>query len=301
MKRSGSYRAAFFLGSIEDPELVIKVQRFGDSLYHTDRFEFVRMDALTMERLTSSDRIVDIYGHCAVTVLTEFLPTELDVTAVPIQRRVRQDRTIKAQKRSQETKPLNQLGDVEKLDISLQMAEAIADLHGFKDGVLVHDDIQLPQFLFAKNNKIKLNDFNRGEAMLYNEKKGEYCRYRNGDGGGDWRAPEEYADKPLNEKIDVWSFGNNVYSVLTGLFVYYSALDADMKTDYKHIKKIILEGELTPIDPAYRSRSFIEGKLVEIIEKCWTHEPDKRPSIFEIVKELRAVKMEYEMRNTNFH
>merc|ERR1712113_1075110 len=101
------------------------------------------------------------------------------------------------------------------------MAEAIADLHGFKDGVIVHDDIQLPQFLFSKEGKIKLNDFNRGEAMLYNEDKGEYCRYRNGAGGGDWRAPEEYEDGYLNEKIDVWSYGNNVYAILTGLYVFH--------------------------------------------------------------------------------
>ena len=252
-----------------------------------------------MERLTASERIVDIYGHCAVTVLTEFFPKELERTAVPFQRRERQNNNVERQKKMKETKTLNQLTPIEKLEISLQMAEAIADIHGFKDGVIVHDDIQLSQFLFTKDNKIKLNDFNRGEVMLYNEKKGEYCRYKNGPGGGDWRAPEEYADDPLNEKIDVWSFGNNVYSVLTGLFVYYWEMDSKKDTNYKNIKKIILEGELTPIDPVYRTRNFIEGKLVEIIEKCWKHEPDDRPSIFEIVKELRDVKMEFNKGNSN--
>ena len=29
-----------------------------------------------------------------------------------------------------------------------------------------------------------------------------------------WRAPEEYYDKPLNEQIDIWSLGNNVSGVL---------------------------------------------------------------------------------------
>ena len=55
-----------------------------------------------------------------------------------------------------------------------------------------------------------LNDFNRAEIMLFNEKDQEYCRYRNNPGHGDWRAPEEYYDKPLDEKIDIWSLGNNV-------------------------------------------------------------------------------------------
>lgn len=59
------------------------MQRFGDTHYASDRYEFVRMDALIMERLTASDRIVDIYGHCAVSVLTEFLPKELEGVATP--------------------------------------------------------------------------------------------------------------------------------------------------------------------------------------------------------------------------
>ena len=36
-----------------------------------------------------------------------------------------------------------------------------------------------------------------------------------------WRAPEEYKDAPLTEKIDVWSLGNNLYSLLTGLDPLY--------------------------------------------------------------------------------
>ncbi len=269
-----------------DPELVIKVQNFEDSRYETDRYEFVRMDALIMERLTASPRIVDVYGHCAVSVLTEYLPKELDGIAAPYVSRYRQTKIVAKQKKENNIKPINNLSVHEKLDITIQMAEAIADLHGFKDGVLIHDDIQLPQFLFSKEGKIKLNDFNRGEAMLFNEKKGEYCHYQNGPGGGDWRAPEEYDDGYLDEKIDVWSFGNNVYSLLTGLYVFYDVFGED---EYKVIKKKILNGEKTVIDPVYQTRSYIEQSLVEIIEKCWTFDPNERPSIFEIIDDLKKI------------
>lgn len=286
LSRSGSYRAAFFLEEIFDPELAIKVQRFHDPNYKMDNYEFVRMDALIMERLTASPRIVDVFGHCAVSVMTEFFPKELDGLAVPWESRTRQRKFVEAQKEQKKTTPANKLTNESKLNIALQMAEAIADLHGFKDGVLIHDDIQLPQFLFTGKDNIKLNDFNRGEAMLFDEKKGEYCRYTNGAGGGDWRAPEEYRDGLLNEKIDVWSYGNNVYSLLTGLYVFYDV------ADYPEIKEKILDGKKTEIDPGYRSRSYIEGKLVEIIEKCWTENPDERPSIFEIVNDLRQIKKE---------
>ena len=61
--------------------------------------------------------------------------------------------------------------------------------------------------------------------MLWDDETQEYCKYKNGKGHGDWRAPEEYADKPLNEKIDVWSIGNNIYSVLTGTYPFYNVED----------------------------------------------------------------------------
>ncbi len=284
--REGSYRAAFLQESPHDPELVMKVQRLKDYHYASDRYEFVRMDALIMERLTASPRIVDVYGHCAASVLTEFLPKELDYVAVPYQSRTRQQQIHEKQKQEMKVKPVNNLTMTERLDVSIQMAETIADLHGFKDGVIVHDDIQLPQFLFAEDGNIKLNDFNRGEVMLFNEKKNEYCRYRNGRGGGDWRAPEEYVDNPLDEKIDVFSYGNNVYSLLTGLFVFYE------EKNYKKIKKMILNGKKAHIDDVYRSGGAIERKLVEIIEKCWTFDPTERPSIFEIIDDLQRFKKE---------
>lgn len=36
-----------------------------------------------------------------------------------------------------------------------------------------------------------------------------------------YRSPEEMRDDPLDEKIDIYSFGNNIYGILTGLWVFY--------------------------------------------------------------------------------
>jgi hypothetical protein len=49
----------------------------------------------------------------------------------------------------------------------------------------------------------------------------------------------------------------------------------------------VINGKLPFIDPRYRTRSFEEGKLVEIMEQCWKYKPDDRPSIFEVVHFLR--------------
>ena len=118
--------------------------------------------------------------------------------------------------------------------------------------------------------------------MLWNEKDLEYCGYLNGPGHGEWRSPEEYADLPLNEKIDVYSLGTNMYAMLTGLLPFYDVEDS------KTVKTRIKQCQTSYIDPRYRNRSLAESKLVEAIEQCWECDPKKRIAIEDVVGILRG-------------
>jgi serine/threonine protein kinase len=89
-------------------------------------------------------------------------------------------------------------------------------------------------------------------------------------------------DTPLNEKIDVWSLGMNMYALLTGLNPFYDESTTEV------VQQMVEDAKKPYIDPRYRSRSFAEGQLVEIIELCWTYDPDERPDIFEIGRLLKA-------------
>ena len=95
-----------------------------------------------------------------------------------------------------------------------------------------------------------------------------------------FRAPEEYMDRPLNEKIDVWSLGINMYYLMTG-----SSVLPEAKTTTEYQERI-MKGQKPPIDPRYPERSFAERTLVEIIERCWIYDPDERIDIFEAVETL---------------
>jgi hypothetical protein len=53
------------------------------------------------------------------------------------------------------------------------------------------------------------------------------------------------------------------------------------------------EGETAFIDDRYRTGSFITGKLVDVMEKCWGFTADDRIDIFEAVRMLRLAKEEY--------
>jgi len=52
------------------------------------------------------------------------------------------------------------------------------------------------------------------------------------------------------------------------------------------------------IDPRYKSRSFIEGRLVEIMNQCHKVNPQERADIFEVVRYLRETRELYRQNQT---
>ena len=203
---AGGYREVFSLVHtfVGQSDLVVMKDILFANDFDYKQYEFVRMDAIVAERLSSSPRTYNIYGFCGLGIISEFFyHGDMDGPFLG-----GDDGAMKAEELQDEAElmPQNHLTGTEKLVLALEMAEAVAVLHGYEGGLIIHDDIQLSQFLFNQNKTgLVLNDFNRAEFPLFDEKAGDYCRYRNGEGGGNWRAPEEYRDEPLLEEIDVWS------------------------------------------------------------------------------------------------
>lgn len=87
--------------------------------------------------------------------------------------------------------PQNNLKPYEKVLIARDMAESLADMHGFVGGVLVHGDNHIDQFLANHDGIMKLGDFNLATILEWNEKKGEYCKREREPWRFRFRAPEE--------------------------------------------------------------------------------------------------------------
>jgi hypothetical protein len=85
-----------------------------------------------MERLTASPRIIDIFGHCGTAVWVEALPYEVEEVIVPGEGYIEQEELHDAEALN----PQNDYTAKEKLEMALVMAESLADLHGFIDGVM---------------------------------------------------------------------------------------------------------------------------------------------------------------------
>jgi serine/threonine protein kinase len=103
------------------------------------------------------------------------------------------------------------------------------------------------------------------------------------------RAPEEYLDGPLSEKIDVWSLGSIMFVLLTGLVPFYYLNEDAFRSKIK-------KGEVPSLRSFYKHKeqSFEEAELTRIMNQCWKYDARDRISIFEVVSELeRAVQTSF--------
>ena len=139
----------------------------------------IHKEANVLERLSPSPRILDIYGACGTTVLVEAMASDLHTKII-------RGTGFASQKKLDElddVHPLNDFTPSEKLQISLDMAESLADLHGYEGGPIIHADTHIEQWLIAPDGSIQLNDFNNAREPLWNAQKREYCEARSSYGG----------------------------------------------------------------------------------------------------------------------
>ena len=127
---------------------------------------------MVMEQLTSSNRITNIYSFCATSSLVEYAPGNLNKYVMPTDGVKEVD--------DDDPTPVNNIGAEEKLEMSLELAKGLAAMHGHSGGVIANVDVQLGQFSRGKDGLIKILDFNRAEAMLYDEIEEDYCKFENG-------------------------------------------------------------------------------------------------------------------------
>jgi hypothetical protein len=187
--------------------------------YNYKDYHFVRKDGIVSAAIQPHPLLVDTFGFCALSFFTELMPYgDVAKYAIPIFERCDDDDDDDDDEREDEKsnkdsngkkyvkkKPktftwrdhtssgslirMNNLTATRKLVWALEMAESIALLNNFEGGVIVHDDVQLVQWLVTEDHEhLKLNDFNRAEVMLYDETNQEYCKYRNNPGNGDVRV-----------------------------------------------------------------------------------------------------------------
>jgi serine/threonine protein kinase len=111
------------------------------------------------------------------------------------------------------------------------------------------------------------------------------CTHENDDDdsyGGDFRDPREYVGSYVDESVDIPPMGYSIFILLTGLWPYYEYPYDERET----LQSLAIAGTLPYINSAYKTRSLIEKRMVEIMYRCMAQKASDRPDIFEVLRYL---------------
>lgn len=222
-----------------------------------------------MERLTSSRHVINIYGFCGHSVISEYADGPRLGTLA--------DKSKKT--------PLK------RLEIARDIATGLADVHGI-DGddqpSFVHLDIN-PANVVVVGKTLKLNDFNIGIPLKKNKKTGKTCGFPAQYPNPQWRSPEESREQDdLTEKVDVFSLGHIFFRLICG-HEPWNKLEPGGRPEKEEVLEKVKKGTL-PFVPEEILKS--EDREIQIIRdamlKCYTADPEERPSARAIASELQS-------------
>jgi hypothetical protein len=159
-KGHGAYRDTFLL----DRTFIYKSFRLDENLaIDAHYFQQMHREAIIMERLTASPRVVDIYAYCGLTIFAEYMAHEVWSDIIPDDIDVQERHGRISQEDLDELQHddvyvFNNLTNMEKLNMALVMAESVADIQEFG---IIHGDLHPVQYLRSDSGQIKLNDFSK--------------------------------------------------------------------------------------------------------------------------------------------
>ncbi|KAK7343606.1 hypothetical protein VNO77_12484 [Canavalia gladiata] len=156
------------------------------------------------------------------------------------------------------------------IQLALDMARGLSYLHSKN---IVHRDVKSDNMLLDDNQNLKLTDFgvSRVEALNLSEMTGETGTYG-------YMAPEVLDGKPYSRKCDVYSFGICLWEIYCCNRPYSNLSFAAVSC------AVMRRQNVRPEIPR-----CCPSALANIMRKCWSPKPDKRPEMHEVVKMLEAI------------
>jgi len=131
---------------------------------------------------------------------------------------------------------------------------------------IIHRDLKLGNVFLNDNMECKIGDFGLATRVDYDgERKKTLC------GTPNYIAPEVLGKKGHSYEVDVWSLGCILYTLLVGKPPFETQ---SLKDTYSRIKK-----------NEYHVPSRVGPLAKNLIQKLLQHEPNKRPSVAEILQD----------------
>lgn len=248
---------------IDNKKIILKTMRLSRTA-DAIKYSSQQIDAMAMERLTSSQYFLDIYSFCGLSTINE-LATDGDL--------------VKHMSSSKIVSPR------EKLKYAKDIAHAISDLQTLDDGknaTIVHRDLG-PANVMLSDGIAKIIDFNAAFIIKEDQYTHSSCGFRQeicgADGRrADTRSPEECLGSDLTEKIDTYGMGTLFFYLLTNTRVYHC--DPNGKNNNNDWYRSRLTSGIGPLLPKHIEKH--PSKAIQTIKKAMryalTFDPEKRPS-----------------------
>jgi len=286
--KPGWFRQAWEVddGNPLSPKLALKTLRL-DRGFLPEYYELHRRDALSMERLTSSPYVMDIFAYCGQSTVNELAFGDHGLnTLYNLSMSLRDNNTPFV---------LDQ-----KLRIGALAALALSHVHSVPAAVsnlndrpvtIAHYDVNPRNYIINALGIPKINDFNVAEFITWNNDGP--CGFESRLHEPWWRAPEEMvaqAEGPLarriTEAVDVYSLGNVLYVLLTGL----EPRGKEKKKERYQIVSSIVASGARPTLPKFYALSDLAPvvALRKAIFRCYEPNPALRPTAMEIAQDLFA-------------
>ncbi|XP_010417076.1 PREDICTED: probable receptor-like protein kinase At2g23200 [Camelina sativa] len=178
----------------------------------------------------------------------------------------------------------------QRLEICVGAAIGLHYLHSDLDRAVIHSDIKSTNILLDENNVAKVSDFGISKLVVRNQDPISISTNIKGTFG--YLDPEYALTRILTEKSDVYSFGVVLLEVLCAR----PALDHNLPDEEVNLAEWAMscksKGVIDKIvDP--RLTDQIEPnslkKFMEIAEKCLKEYGDERPSMADVIWDLKYV------------
>jgi len=198
--------------------------------------------------------------------------------------------------------------------LALEVAKAIASLHLWKPQI-VHRDIQSSKFVVdTRTWHVKMNDLglarfsdvssSSSAADLAAGASPHHANQRNAStltkirGNFLYTAPEVYAGAAaFSTSADIYSFGILLWELVTRCIAGHYVLPFSEYTNIKAEYKLLIEVSREHIRPTLHQHT--PEPLAQLITSCWQQDPNGRPHIQDIVRQLQQLKELYEQETMN--